>query len=869
MPPKKSNVPKKKARLRRTYRRELGGLLFFLLSLSSFLGLFQVRALFVDFFTDICQRLFGSGFFLVPFGLLFMAIVLAFHQGRPVRSRLFCALFSLITVSALSHLFFTKTVYTFDARGLSALWAGASLEQNGGILGGLVAMLFSFIFSRIGAIILCILLSIVFLFSAFQISFSALAASLVAHLRARRDENRLRREAMAEEAERTRASEPIERRVPAAVPPMESRRARKPKTSYDVPVDDYAMRRVDIPVDGYTPPSDIPDGKGAPRAGVSEASPQTADASSSGTTSAVTPGFAFPSEAPFAASTSPIPAPQPDAFAASPTVTDVAVSFGREPESPPDQLYARSPETSSLPDVDAPRPARASHAMSDRDLFSDVAEQNKPYRFPPPSLLTKAKPGSAPDATAELNANAARLLETIRSFGIDARIISVVRGPSVTRFELELERGIKLSRLTGLSDDIALSLGAMGVRIAPIPDKMSVVGIEVPNKIISTVYIRDVLSSPEFSARDAKLSFAIGKDISGACIVGDLSKMTHLLIAGTTGSGKSVCMNSLIVSLLYKASPDEVRLIMIDPKMVELGIYNGIPHLELPVVTDPKKAAGALQWAVVEMERRYRKFMETRVRDIFSYNQHIKGDPELAPMPQMVIIIDELADLMLVAAKEVEESICRLAQKARAAGMHLVVATQRPSADVITGLMKANIPSRIAFAVASQLESRIILDTGGAEKLVGRGDMLLLPLGAPKPTRVQGCLISGAEVEAVVEHIKPQTPPAYSQEILEEIEKNAEGIGRRTNATAARLDEDDDWDDMLEAAIDIVLETGQASVSYLQRRLKLGFSRAARIVDQMEKRGIVGPSLGSKPRAVLVSSDAVRGHGTPPDEAPF
>ncbi len=491
--------------------------------------------------------------------------------------------------------------------------------------------------------------------------------------------------------------------------------------------------------------------------------------------------------------------------------------------------------------------------VPDRDEPSDT----RPYRFPPLTLLTMGRPGNAVDGTGELKINAERLLETVRSFGIESRIVSVTRGPTVARYEMELDKGIKLSRLTGLADDIALSLGASGVRIAPVPDKMSVVGIEVPNKLVSTVYLRDVVSASEFTGRDSKLSFAIGKDISGACIVCDLAKLTHLLIAGTTGSGKSVCMNSLIISLLYKSSPDEVRLVMIDPKMVELGVYNGIPHLEVPVVTDPKKAAGALHKVVMEMEDRYRRFMERHVRDIFSYNAALANEPDTPKMPQMVVIIDELADLMLVAAKEVEESICRIAQKARAAGIHLVIATQRPSADVITGLMKANIPSRIAFAVASQLESRIILDTMGAEKLVGRGDMLLFPLGAPKPSRVQGCLISSGEVEEVVKFVKMSGGARYSEEFMSSIDRYAEQVGKKGGLSTVSEDADSpmggDYDDMLSAAIEVVIESGQASVSFLQRRLKLGFSRAARLVDQMEERGIVGPSEGSKPRQLLVS----------------
>ena len=445
-------------------------------------------------------------------------------------------------------------------------------------------------------------------------------------------------------------------------------------------------------------------------------------------------------------------------------------------------------------------------------------EPQKPeYEFPPVSLL-KAGSGQSHDGTEEMRQNAERLSDTLQSFGIEAHIINVTRGPSVTRYELELQRGVKLSKVTNLADDIALALGASGVRIAAI------------------------------------------KDIGGNRIIGDIGKLPHLLIAGTTGSGKSVCMNSLIISLLYKAKPEEVKLIMIDPKMVELGIYNGIPHLLIPVVTDPKKAAGSLQWAVTEMMRRYRMMADAGVRDLESYNKQARAsaDDDLEPMPQIVVVIDELADLMLVAAKEVEESICRIAQMGRASGIHLVIATQRPSADVITGLMKANIPSRIAFAVASAMESRIILDTAGAEKLVGKGDMLYAPLGQGKPKRVQGCFITDDEVQEVVSFVKASSEAEYSDSVMAEIDKKAAESGKTgsgsSGSTAAETD-GSDGDEMLPAAVDVILETGQASVSMLQRRLKLGYARAARIMDEMEERGIVGPFEGSKPRQLLITRE--------------
>jgi len=510
-----------------------------------------------------------------------------------------------------------------------------------------------------------------------------------------------------------------------------------------------------------------------------------------------------------------------------------------------------SAETAQKP-AEKAKPADA--AEIDAVIHKALSEEQG-YRFPPVTLLTEGGPVASAEGAEELRANAHRLIETIHSFSIEARILDVTRGPTVTRYELEMDKGVRLSRLTGLADDIALSLGASGVRISPIPNKIAVIGIEVPNRTVSIVYLRDIIASREFRSASSKVSFAVGKDISGKAIVGDIAKLPHLLIAGTTGSGKSVCMNSLIVSLMYKSSPEDVRMIMIDPKMIELGVYNGIPHLLIPVVTDPKKAAGALQWAVNEMMKRYKLFSQYNVRDIYGYNAFLAKNPVEGQqkLPQIVIVIDELADLMLVAAKEVEEAVCRIAQMARAAGMHLVIATQRPSADVITGIMKANIPSRIAFAVASQLESRIILDTMGAEKLVGRGDMLFHPLGTPKPVRVQGTLISSGEVEAVVSYVKENLSAQYDESIAEEINRNAEGKGGQASSASGEEPDQDEGDELLPAAIDIILETGQASVSMLQRKLKLGYSRAARLVDQMEERGIVGPFEGSKPRQLLVT----------------
>ena len=481
--------------------------------------------------------------------------------------------------------------------------------------------------------------------------------------------------------------------------------------------------------------------------------------------------------------------------------------------------------------------------------------EDKGYKFPPLSLLKTSNKNSAESISKELDTTAKNLVETLRSFGVETRIVDISRGPTVTRYELQPCAGVKISKITNLADDIALNLATAGVRIeAPIPNKAAV-GIEVPNKASAVVGVREIIESPAFTGSKSKLTVAMGRDIAGNVVVADVAKMPHGLIAGATGSGKSVCINSIIMSILYKAAPEEVKLLMIDPKVVELGIYNGIPHLLVPVVTDPRKAAGALGWAVMEMEKRYKMFADRGVRDLEGYNNLVdtlEDEPEVEKLPHIVIIIDELADLMMTAPNEVEDSINRIAAKARAAGMHLLIATQRPSVDVVTGVIKANIPSRIAFAVSSQVDSRTILDSAGAEKLLGRGDMLFSPIGSNKPNRVQGCFVSDAEVEAVVKYIKGDHTADYDDNIMVEIERQA-AIDKKQKTG---LEEDGpDSDSMLEEAIKVVVENGMASTSLLQRKLKLGYARAARIVDEMESRGVVGPYEGSKPRKVLITKE--------------
>ena len=544
--------------------------------------------------------------------------------------------------------------------------------------------------------------------------------------------------------------------------------------------------------------------------------------------------------------------------------------YGGSPaaEEPEPEKAPEKEETPERRDIDGALKAAREEAevqkeqiKEETEKFTEHIEENEAdteetdsYKFPPLSLLKETKNTNGAALSAELDGTADKLVETLKSFGVDTRVVDISRGPTVTRYELQPSAGVKISKITNLADDIALNLATAGVRIeAPIPNKAAV-GIEVPNKASAVVGVRGILESPAFSSAKSKLTVALGRDIGGNAIVADIGKMPHGLIAGATGSGKSVCINSIIISLLYKASPDEVKLLMIDPKVVELGIYNGIPHLLVPVVTDPRKAAGALGWAVSEMEKRYKMFADRGVRDLAGYNRFVESlnDPEVKQMPHIVIIIDELADLMMTAPNEVEDSINRIAAKARAAGMHLIIATQRPSVDVVTGVIKANIPTRIAFAVSSHIDSRTILDTAGAEKLLGRGDMLFSPVGSSKPKRIQGCFVSDEEVEAVVEYVKGDHTADYDDDVMVEIERQA-AVDKKQKTG---LPEDGPGDDpMLNDAIRVVVENGMASTSLLQRKLKLGYARAARIVDEMEQRGVVGPYEGSKPRKVLITKD--------------
>ena len=771
-----------------------------------------------------------ASFYIAIPALLYLFIIHAFSNKRPILMRSVCLISFVLICGCIFHLGLETGDLGKGFAFIGNLYAGGATGRTGGLICGSIAVLLRWLCGNVISYIILIVAAVFTLLGSMQITVPSLVRAVENRPRADWESDEAR-EAQPEPAAivvnhlATKRIEYVEHR----------RRVKEEKANIDIPLDGEPKRKKKTPLS--------PKAKDMLRQ-IDEI------------------------ETPVAAAEVPVQ-DEPETEPVSTMFASAPVSQKPVSEEPVDQAtgmpaldldsFADAPSAS----VEEPAPAKvtakdaaASAAQVAAEIAEKEAEEKPIYCFPPIDLLNKAKNG-AMDGTTEMRENTRRLNETLASFKIEAHIINVTRGPSVTRYEVELEKGVRLNKLTTVADDIALSLGASGVRIAAVPGKISVVGIEVPNRAVTTVSLREVIDSHEFAKAKSKSSFAVGKDIAGNCIVGNIAKLPHMLIAGTTGSGKSVCMNSIIISLLYKASPDDVKLIMVDPKMVELGIYNGIPHLLIPVVTDPKKAAGSLQWAVTEMMRRYKAMSDAGVRDLETYNSIVETEEDGKKLPQVVVIIDELADLMLVAAKEVEESICRIAQMGRAAGIHLIIATQRPSADVITGLMKANIPSRIAFAVASAMESRIILDTQGAEKLVGRGDMLFAPIGSGKPLRVQGCFVSDPEVEAVASYVKENYINNYDQAVMEEIERKAVQTGNgKSSASEPDPNSDElDGDEMLPAAVDVILETGQASVSMLQRRLKLGYARAARIVDEMEEKGIVGPFQGSKPRTILITKD--------------
>ena len=768
--------------------RTVGGVLCLLLALCVAVSYFNAQAVLLGLLRSALTGLFGYGYWLWAAMLLVSGLFLLLHRERKATAPALCALLTPALCGSLLHLIFAAPVKSLT---LSALWAeGQALHGGGVICGGLAELGKAYISEAVFAILAAVgLVACVFVML-------HTTPSQVA------EKARQRAAQRAEEA----GSDPSEPEQPSQ--PVQKAPSRRRKAQIDIPLDDEPLP---APEGSPLQPEKKPFFTGRQTPTPDEVlQPPQAEA-------VPAPEAAIP-----AAEVS-VPAPEP----------------------------VKPEKTASPVDLE-----KAAQEVS-RQIEQELSEPEEQYQYPPITLLEQSGPGNFTEAGAEMRGNSKRLADTLRSFGVDAQPGEVVRGPSVTRYEFTQPQGVKLSKITNLADDIALALGVGSVRVAPVPGKISAVGIEVPNRAVTPVRIRDVIESREFTGHKSAVAFAVGKDIGGNRIIGDIAKLPHVLIAGTTGSGKSVCTNSLIVSLLYKSTPEEVRFIMVDPKMVELAPYNGIPHLLIPVVTDPKKAAGALQWAVFEMMKRYKLFSENGVKELSAYNalaeqsQPDENGEKMKKLPSVVVVIDELADLMLVAAKEVEDSICRVAQMGRAAGMHLVIATQRPSADVITGLMKANIPSRIAFAVASSMESRIILDTPGAEKLVGKGDMLYAPLGEGKPRRVQGCFITAEEIERVVDFVKEKGETAYSEDVIRQIEQVVQEKDKK-GSPAPDAAPADDGDELLPAAVEVVLETGQASVSMLQRRLKLGYSRAARLVDQMEERGIVGPFEGSKPRQLLI-----------------
>lgn len=804
-------------------RREIWGVVFFFLAVFMVISHYNTDGAFIAFFSKFLKGLLGYGFWLVPPAFVLCTFILFTHKGKPVDGRISCALLLPIFFSAMAELGLglTETVNPEFMNQAGELFYYGQDMISGGVIGGLLARGLDAAFSIYGAMPILILLFLACLVIALRGNFKGLFRDV-------RTERRPYDPAAYAAPEKFTVPELLdERGVPIGKPAKPIERVDRKTYTVDLPLgDDEEPLSLTGPV--YAPETPAAPAKPKSRARVRKKPVEEQ-------TAAVEP--------------------LSEKEAAQLAGVDIEEGFRKLPISPkttstPKPTVAVTAEISDPPKKKTRKEDVEAEARAVETAIAAQAQQGD-YVFPPLNLL-RSSSGAAIDARDEIALNKERLEGAIRSFGINASIVGVIRGPTVTRYDIELEQGVKLSRVTNLAGDLALALGVVNVRIAPIPDKISTVGIEVPNKIVSTVYLGEIIASAKFQSAKSRLSFAIGKDISGDCIVGNIAKLPHMLIAGTTGSGKSVCMNSLILSLLYKARPDEVRLIMIDPKMVELGIYNGIPHLYVPVVTDPKKAAGALQWSVVEMLKRYRLFSEAGVRDLEAYNRHCEAQGEQR-LPQVVIVIDELADLMMVASKEVEESICRVAQMGRAAGMHLVIATQRPSADVITGLMKANIPSRIAFAVSSAMESRIILDQSGAEKLIGMGDMLFSPVGIGKPLRIQGAFVSDEEREDVIQFIKENAgETAQNSEIESFMNKATEE--KSADKGAAKEDEGlaGAYDEMLPKAVEAVLEMGSCSVSMLQRRVKLGYSRAARIVDQMEELGVVGPYEGAKPRSVVI-----------------
>lgn len=819
---KQSSAAKKQAAEQLAMRRCILGGALILVSFVGVLHLFRAGGFLIEWYWLGVSWLLGWGAELLPLVLLIVGILLIVRRRKRVRMQALTWSAVPLLYGAVHHLLEVPREYYAQLEGLTRMGKDGQALVSGGLLSGGLAELLRAALSTVGGAVLATVLLIVCVLAGCRLG----PQRLLAMIQSARPLPEPEEEEPAPLPSPRREAKTV-RREPASIAP------RRPSVDIALDDDQTVTRTRDPNVESPLPPPTV-ETPGEALLGIFRRNKKAA-----------------PAPEPAAESQ---PQPEPVAEPASPATLEVIPELDElEPADSP----TPQPET---PAIDTP-PWEEPEALSSESAEEDpvevqidraLAEGKEPpiYLYPPLRLL-KPGPGKPAGSAEAICKCADRLVDTLQSFGVEASVINTTDGPAVTRYELVLQRGVKLSKVANLADDIALALGASGIRVSAIPDK-NAVGIEVPNEQQELVTARDIIGSPAFQNGKSRLTFAIGKDITGAPTVGDIAKMPHMLIAGTTGSGKSVCINSILMSILYKATPEEVRLIMVDPKMIELGVYNGIPHLLIPVVTDPKKAAGALNWAVTEMMRRYTLFSEIGARNLAAYNAEVASDPDSGnqPLPQIVVVIDELADLMAVAKSDVENAIIRLAQMARAAGMHLIIATQRPSADVITGLMKDNIPSRIAFAVASAINSRIILDQSGAEKLLGKGDMLYAPLGVTKPLRIQGCFVSDQEVEEVVAFVKQCGQAEYSQEILDHIERQAQQAEADGEPSAG---EDGEEDELFDEAVEIVVSSGQASVSMLQRRLRLGYSRAARLVDQMEERGIVGPFEGSKPRAVLIT----------------
>ena len=747
---------------------------------------------------DVLLGLLSFSAYVLPLVLAFVAVMLAAERDTgSVSARIWESAAFVVMLNSVIWVFSSDADQTGYLTAISQAYRDGYVHRGGGVLGVLLGYPAERLFGDTGAKIIIILLMVVFFMLVTGTTIFAVAR------------------AVKKPVERTKES--IEQAIAHTV----ERREAAQKNAIDIDLGE-----------GYPAEEDGRASK-KPRRAETAAPAQPDDESEK------------EKEKDLRVPEQPLPAEQPnDKLGA---LERAAAAMAQPPEKKPDE---------------GARQEKADTAAEERKIGeeasraeTEASEREAVYRFPPLSLLDDAPPAGAGDTELEMRQKGQLLVNTLKDFGISTRLSDITCGPAVTRYELEPSPGVKISRITGLADDISLRLATSGVRIeAPIPNKAAV-GIEVPNKARRTVCLRSLLDTNEFRSAKGKLTVALGQDIEGNAVLTDLAKMPHLLIAGTTGSGKSVCTNSMIQSVLFRSGPEEVKLILIDPKKVEFGVYNGIPHLLVPVVTNPRKAAGALSWAVNEMLKRYQMFSDSGVRDITSYNDLARSKEGMKPLPLILIVIDELADLMMAAANEVEDSICRLAQMARAAGMHMVIATQRPSVDVITGLIKANIPSRLALTVASAVDSRTILDAGGAERLLGYGDMLFMPVGLSKPRRVQGCVVTNREIERVIDFLKnSDEEQAYDEEVTAEIDKLAAAAGRAGSRADAADDEGtDDEDEALPQAIEIAVTEGQISTSMLQRKMRFGYARAGRIIDQLERRGIIGPSEGSKPRKVLIT----------------